>query len=87
MIIESTLIASWHISEYMADCPQSWADFVYHMQEIHNKKPRDGVSVEQLNDGLRKYKARYIENGRTARLDFYDESCYTLFLLAYGGNE
>jgi hypothetical protein len=64
-------------------CPANWFRFIRDLETRTGQQ--DGFSVEQLNQELARFKARYIEDDKQTRVDFADERCYTMFMLAYGG--
>lgn len=75
----------WYIKECMDECPTGWKNFISDLFKNIDIDPKEGASVEIINQVLGLYKANYTDYGRYAHLDFKDEKCYNLFLLKYGG--
>jgi hypothetical protein len=65
-------------------CPTNWHRFIRDLESRLDYNEQDGFCVDTLNQELARFKARYIEDGRRTRVDFANEQCYTLFMLAYG---
>ena len=77
------MTVSLQLGSMLYSCPANWFRFIRDLETRTGQQ--DGFSVEQLNQELARFKARYIEDDKQTRVDFADERCYTMFMLAYGG--
>jgi hypothetical protein len=79
------MTVSLQLGSMLYSCPANWHRFIKDLETRLNHNDIEGFSVDQLNQELSRFKAQYIEDDVRPRLDFADERCYTMFILAYGG--
>ena len=79
------MTVSLQLGSMLYSCPANWFRFIRDLETRTGQQ--DGFSVEQLNQELSRFKAQYIDGSSKPKVDFADEQCYTLFVLAYGGEQ
>ena len=77
------------LGSMLYSCPQNWVKFI---NDLETRKAHDdsrgGFTIETINQELSFYGATYYEEtpgAEKGRVEFEDESCYSLFVLKYGG--
>jgi hypothetical protein len=79
------MTVSLKLGKYLYLCPANWSRFIRDLESRLDYDDQDGFYIDTLNRELARFKARYIEDDKQMRVDFADERCYTMFMLAYGG--
>jgi len=80
---------TWTMGSILLESPTGWQNFIHDLeQRIPDMEYVDGgFSIETLNKELEPYHARYYEHGHNSFVDFYNDKCYTLFVMKYGGKK
>lgn len=80
---------TWTMGSILLECPTGWQNFIHDLQQrIPDMEDIDvGFSIGTLNKELEPYHARYYESSHNCFVDFYNEKCYTMFVLKYGGKQ
>jgi hypothetical protein len=80
-------MVTWCLGEMLLSCPRGWQNFINDLKLRVEHNETEGFSTEEINRELRLFRAKMYESGRNIFVEFSDESCYTLFVLKYGGQQ
>ena len=76
---------TWPLNPILDCCPPGWKEFIRKLEEKKDYDCPEGFSEHLLNLELAKYRAKLYTVRGHYFVDFFDERCYTIFLIKYGG--